>query len=882
MPEVSTTGSGTALIDLLGSGEEMLDYSIAWALGRVGSAVSLDALRRLTVDENRAEFTRRMALFALLELSNDDARAIKEESLRSIPEDLQELAWNGPAEDFENAFRRLVHQSDSQTSALIESLYLLNNESIRPALLSWLRTVPIKEHTFEAIRHLFKLAEMRIDVEVFGILAHQFEKSSGTRKFFYKKTKSYLQRRVWWTLRRMGELGRPDYVLMAAQVLQEYTDADAVDERETYQYVRIPKTYRYQTITTRFGKYAPYLAFNQILFGNSPRYERGRSRRNFCFRQDYKGKDETFVEEREEAFPHLWESQPAVVLNLLQNSCCELVHQFGVKVLKECDEFCRQLEVNSLVSLLNVPYSVTNHFGLELVQARYDQSSPDLLLLGALANCGYAEARQQAYDWIAPAKDELFQNSEFAVTLLASPQPATRHFALEVLREIMLSKPVRLELLTQLFSKLYSLTRLQGHLATDLTRMLLEIFAIELKGVSLEVIRYLAAHRLPELRVFAGELILHHDTYSKSPPEEVLVALLASNQEQVLQMGIRIFQQLSHELLREKDEVIYQLIRHPHENIRELIKPTLIELVNQDAEFGHRIATRLVESLLIPGAPEGVPSYISRLLSDELRPFLDRIPAEHVWRLLRSRSGPAQQLGGKLLPTNVDTSQLSIAEIVTLADHEIYTIREAAWQLCREQVEKFRNHLMAAIRLFDTRWDDSRQFAFQYFREHFVNEGTLEPELLVTICDSVREDVQRFGRELITRQFEESAAEMYLFKLSEHPSVDMQLFTSNFLDRFAGDDGVKLQELSPFLVSVLSRVNRGRVVKNRVFQFLEREGLKSEANADVVAEILSRQSATSAIGDKSQAIEILLKIQTHYPGISTPLEIQPVEVRNGI
>ena len=100
--------------------------------------------------------------------------------------------------------------------------------------------------------------------------------------------------------------------------------------------------------------------------------------------------------------------------------------------------------------------------------------------------------------------------------------------------------------------------------------------------------------------------------------------------------------------------------------------------------------------------------------------------------------------------------------------------------------------------------------------------------------------------------------------------------------QLVGFDSDRLRELMPYFVSVLSRVNRGRVAKDRVLAFLEREATKSEGAARIVAEILTRQSATCAIGDRGHAIEVMVKIRAAYPEVPLPLAVQPVEVRGGV
>jgi hypothetical protein len=74
----------------------------------------------------------------------------------------------------------------------------------------------------------------------------------------------------------------------------------------------------------------------------------------------------------------------------------------------------------------------------------------------------------------------------------------------------------------------------------------------------------------------------------------------------------------------------------------------------------------------------------------------------------------------------------------------------------------------------------------------------------------------------------------------------------------------------------LCAVNRGRVAKNRVLSFLENEALKNEKSAQIVSEILARQSATVAIGDKAKTIETMLKIHRTFPQITLPIKVKEV------
>ncbi|PON11187.1 hypothetical protein C2W62_46155 [Candidatus Entotheonella serta] len=57
------------------------------------------------------------------------------------------------------------------------------------------------------------------------------------------------------------------------------------------------------------------------------------------------------------------------------------------------------------------------------------------------------------------------------------------------------------------------------------------------------------------------------------------------------------------------------------------------------------------------------------------------------------------------------------------------------------------------------------------------------------------------------------------------------------------------------------------------------EGLKSEAAAQIVTDILARQSAIIAVGDRANAIRILLRLQQAYPALNMPLQRREVVSR---
>lgn len=204
-------------------------------------------------------------------------------------------------------------------------------------------------------------------------------------------------------------------------------------------------------------------------------------------------------------------------------------------------------------------------------------------------------------------------------------------------------------------------------------------------------------------------------------------------------------------------------------------------------------------------------------------------------------------------------------------------MRQAAWSLFAADVARVHANLAAAARLCDAKWPDTRAFAFDFFRnvpaEHF------SAEVLVSVIDSVKEDVQAFGRELAARVFKDEDGPTLLLRLAEHPQRSVQLFATNYLERFAADRVGRLEQLVPYFQSVLSRVNQGRVAKARVLAFLRAEGLRSAPGAVVVVALLHRLSATISIEDRALAIEAMVAIGRAHPEVPLPLRFIAVEQR---
>jgi hypothetical protein len=868
------------LLPMLERATPLRAYCIAAALGRLGSHQSVSALGRLYGDPGTPDMVRRIATEALLQLSDEATRnEFRQDLMGKLPPVLRDAAQAGNAEVFGKALDTHLAAGGKDPYAVLETVYLVDSETVRPSLLRVLRAAPFQKGAVKALRHVFKMAEYRRDGEVFGLIAWRYEKerSSGrsTRDGFAKATRMFLRRRVWRTLRRMGELEELDFVKMAVGVLLPFTDEDAVPPHtQSVGYGRNRQEHHFEA-------FHPYWAFNHLLHSPGPgsRYVADDHRLEFYAtspsRPDGAGL------RREESFPQLWERVPQGLMHLVDESRCAPVHTFAARALRALPGFLAQLDTEAVAMMLSRPYAPTAQLGLELAMARVDVSGRPRELLLAAAHSPYEPARRQAYRWLDGLRARLLEDLGFLSALAISPQAETRQYVANLLRGSILPEAVATEFIRQLLAAARKLGPNDGPLAADVKQLVLAALGPLAKPPGSEVLMELLAHPLVEIQELGGELLLRRDLRAEPVPPEVLGQLLQSASASLRTLGLRLLGKMPDEHFRAHEAVVARLASSPHPDVRLGIRPLLARLVALDAAAGVRVVEILLEALLRRRLPEGVPEHVAAMLTAELGTAFRAVSADMLWRLLDSGDNAAQNLGLELLERRGDTLTLDVPRAVKLAGHDLLKVREWAWRWLEGHVSQVRAELPTAVQVLDTRWDDARAFAFRYFRERFAPEDfTLE--VLVSVADSVRTDVQTFGREMLARSFRDEDGPELLMRLSEHPSLPVQLFATHYLDRFASANPAMVEKLVPYFVRVLSQVNKGRAARGRVLQFLRNEGRRNEASGRQAMEVLHRLSATIAIENRAAALEAMLAIGKAQPAVPLPVRLKPVEVRRGV
>ncbi len=817
-------------------------------------------------------------------IREEDVKAEAIETVRTFPEPLRSQLLSQISQPLDlrsqyyrfnsalaEAVKTFLYAAAGSHFSLFTTLYQIDTPTVRPALLRHLRTTPLTHPTFQSFRQIFKLAEYRRDREVYSICAYRFDIASAQNyaDAYNRPTRDYMRRRVWRLLSQWGEVGDRAYIDFAVAILLQFTDADGGQPSTTVRYRWMSNPWRRLEYRHDWDSFAPCFTFGHILYQHSSRYELLSSGKAWRCREAYKPGDAP-PSDREEAFPELWNQHPEALLQLVSESGCHRVHQFAAKALRDCPQFCAEMPIETLLHLLRQPYAETVELGFEWARSHYNPDRPDLELIQALVECLSGAARTQAQDWIAANPSEFLQETHLLATLATSIYEDNRTFALRFLQVPILPADTAHVLIGRIIAQLLVLETSQADIAIDIGITLLSVFAPQLRAIGLPVIRDLLDRPLPEVQSIGVRLLLNHNTPAAELPPDLIESLIESPYEAVRSLGIQLFDRLPDDRLLSAYDLLLAMVTAKQPDLRSAVRPILGRLAASYPEFASQLAAEAIELLFVPEKYEGVHADLMGLLRQDLPGWMSGIDRAMAMRLLRAKSPRVQELGGLALAENyaIWATQLTTVELVQLASSDILAVREAARTSIGHAFDSIRgdrSQLLSAVRLLEAKWEDSRDFARHLFSTFQPEEWA--PELLVCICDSTREDVRRFGRDLAIGHFQPEYGEEYLLKFSEHPSADMQEFVTNYLENYARDNCDRLRQLVPYFTTVLSQVNRARVAKDRVFAFLNAEAVKSVEAAQIVADILTRQSLTIAKGDKSKIIQMMVAIGQKFPDV---------------
>ena len=903
-----------ALVSCLGRGAPLLDYAIAHALGQLSQdkAQTIAALVKLYQKTSTPEFVKRIAVEAMQILS-DAPGDFKEHLIKALPVELRTRV-NGHADALYEVLKTYLNPGMPQSFEVLYKLYQIDNLTCRQTLLRLLAEVPLQPLWFRQVRYIFKAAEYRRDIEFYALLAYRFAMTRamwdnhryyhGLRingKYYSRKqvmeslkkgeslaayssrTRLYLRRRVVRTLRHLGEIQAPGYVPIACALLAHYKDADGgkpfTSRGAHWRYDRTARRSYRVTSCTYYDSFAHFLDFNYILYHNSPRYIlKGRTYR---YKPGYQpGKPAPA--EREEAFPALWDQYFRVIPPLLGRSRCERVHEFGVKVLQHNPEFLAQPQKEEALVLLRSPYLVSAELGMVIVDKVLQQHPADSELITSLLLCISPQAREKGRQQLINHPGIV--TNELILALLFSPFQDARQYIASFINRFPLPIEQAEALLGQIFSRLILSGKsaetpeqaLKEQLA-DIRELLLVHYRSLCAELAEEVILDLINHPAEPVQELGAKILLIHNQYATAPPDRILQVLLKSQFPAVMGLGVQLFGQLPDTELMTRELALKEFLLHPLAEVQQQARPILKKLVTLNVEFAGRFLSILL-SYLFRLKDEDKIRFLVQVIREDFR-AVKELPQLLIKQMLRSPSTAIQELGGHFLSHSGLQEQLTVDEMVELADKDALNVRQIAWKWCETHPQLIRQNLEKAVKLLDAVWDDTREFAFRFIETGFSTED-FSPMALVGICDSTREDVQQFGKKMIMQHFQEQDGADYLVKLSEHPSRGIQFFVTNLLEKYAAGNPERIARLTDYMSRVLLSVNRASAAKERILHFIGQEADRNRETAVCLVPLLASLTGTISVTYRDQALAILTRICYQYPDLPPSLKIIDPEVRN--
>jgi hypothetical protein len=824
-------------------------HLLVTALVRCGGQTSLPPLTAI-VTSSEAQSIRDMARIAIARIAKDRAKEMARQLLANAPA-LLAAYDKADAQALARAAEDELGRDAIKGRTFAVALYMIDDAVTRAAVLAIARVARLSNAEASTVRTLFRLAEARHDGELYALLARRIDAYTAPRRPFAPKTREYLRRRVARVLRRLGRAQSPDYVKMSAAILLGYDDEDSVPAKRG-------------VFGNQYDTFAPFHAFNQILYTHSPRYEKSHHTKSAWRVTKAWRANAPAPAQREEAFPALWDRAPDTLWALILKSGATPVIEFATRALRANRTYCDALHDEQIASVLAAGHPLAQEFAFDIARTR----PLNVTLARAALASDVAAAHRWVTQWIELNADVAAGDPDLVAMLVTGKTQQIREAALDLVRKRALADTVARSAAARAIAILLGLanTPANAERASGAVTAMMRVLEPVLRELGPDVLRDMVRHPLAGVGELAGEIILRH-VRRDSLPGDLLEAMLASPHATVRTLGGRLLAETPPEVAKDDLEALVLFATSGNAELREATRSLLGKIATQYPDVGRALADRLIDALLRT-QPPGTPAHVISLLRAELAGVLPKKSAATILKLVGALSPHARDAGGLLLH-QLAADDIGLEDINRLASHENRAVREGAWALAGQSTDRYRIAPVALAKLVDSQWDDTRAFAIAFIDEHI---GELSAEAIITICDSIRPDVQDLGKQLFHRQFREADAGKYLVKLSEHPSTNLQLLVSGLLDRYA-TNLAQLRPLVPYLATVLSQVNRGRVAKERVMAMLRREAARSADHAALLAPLLDRQSATAAITQKHPIIATMVDVKHQFPEVPLPIKV---------
>jgi hypothetical protein len=427
--------------------------SIIDALGMIGDSRAVPALRQQGA---RKLLSRRRSAVEALRLLNDpeglaEARKL---ALDRLPETVRkslletgESASDTPA--VEKLVTSVISLEPQQQGLAIDTLYEIAAPLAVAAVRAVLRQVAIdKPHLWRYAKSVLRRAMLRHDHATLGELIHRIEilgrTSKGTSatvksgydgvqretRIFSPNTVKYVRRMVWRYLRNLAGYRPEMYPRAAAEMVANYRPEDAEQPRGL------------------FGSLAGCYLLNRIMWTGGKRLFLDDRKLRFRYRSSQTVNPPTDV--REEAYPHLWDAQPAAFVRVLGGCMIREVQAAALASFFQTGKHAEAMAsapLPQVIALLNSPMVPTVTLGLEELERRFDPGNPDWTLLQALIADDRPAPRELGQRFLHRATSIWTRDPDRIIQFLAIPHGDIRPVVVELARDALRANPALRQIL---------------------------------------------------------------------------------------------------------------------------------------------------------------------------------------------------------------------------------------------------------------------------------------------------------------------------------------------------------------------------------------------------------------------------------------------------
>jgi hypothetical protein len=811
---------------------------------------------------------------------------------QNIPSDI--LANVENSKSINSKLPVLYLNQDKIDVTLLYRLYLLSYKysGLREPIYNVLQNIPLKVNTFKSVRYIYRAAILLNDFQFFALVAkktainnavyssdyayyegdwintEEEKKKKNPRIAFSKKTKNYFNAVSYNSLYNYGLSDKEAYIKFAKEILcslDDTIDNEQIKKEEKWEYNYTDNNYNVRKFI--YPKYSEFLSLMYILYGNSLRFERTKTKWHYSIEIT-----DLNAIPREEMYPEIWNTKPQDVIYILAHAKSEEAIGFSLKIIKDNPKFLDDIPTDLFNKLLNHYDTRVIELLVDVLEKKYALTRAENGIIFTLLNSNSEKGTQLALKWLNIYESQYFIDSLFITRLVLIENLELNKWLYNAYKDFCkYNFPIPVKEIFPLFdtpnqyssefleavNKLISETKF-GELITDVTASFIQTL-LNTDLVSNKVL----AISLGKISVLST-----YDLFKDN-----IQSYLDSEEQQIRHAGLELLSHFPDDYLLNNHSLITNYCFSPHIEVRTSIRPTIGRLIDINEDFKNNLLERLLSLLVEKETYEGIHENCYEILTTYYGKNIAGVTKEYVLVLLLSKYEFAQKLGTELFTQNIAIKSLTIFELVSLSTSDIKKIREDLCSYFETDTARANNELHDLLRIFNSDWKDIRLWGFKYL-ESYIKFENWDLNTLLYVCDHPKEDVQVFGRKMIVTHFKEERGLELLLHLSEHPSKTMQFFATNYLDTYIKDNPEKIVELEAFFKTTLFNINTNRPSKARVFSFLEKESVKSEKVAVMTIKLLNSILVTKSIKDKSSCLDILLAINEEFPELTIPIKIK--------